>query len=206
MKLKITTVALLLGMVFANHAQANVIFGNRCTTVPAPGPAPMVDLECQSVVIRVETDQSLVPPLVANPLPACPTCAFAEIIDIPGLDLMNVKAPIEFAVASRLTSDPNSPLFASDNQQIPNLVLTYVGNQTISGPVDVGLLELTVSDWPENIVALNYHARAFVNGQLVANTGSIAIEPAFPVPSLSPLAIALLGILMGLGGYRRLHA
>ena len=119
---------------------------------------------------------------------------------------MNVKVPIEFALASRLQSDDDLPLFAVDDPQIPNLLLTYVGDQTIPGPTDIGLLELTVDDWPEEIVELNYQAHAFdVNGQLVANTGSIPIVLASPVPSLSPLALALLATLLGAVGIRRLR-
>jgi hypothetical protein len=208
MKLNIAKVALLVGMVFANNAQAKIIFGNSCIVIPptvGPPPTPR-RIECESVIIRVEFDQFLQPPPGVDPPPGCARCAFAEIVDIPGLDLLNVKVPIEFAVASRLESDDDLPLFAVDNPQIPNLLLTYVGNQTIPGPTNIGFLELTVDDWPEEIAELKYHARAFdVNQQLVVNTGSIAIVSASPVPSLSLLAITLLGILMGIGGYRRLH-
>ncbi len=208
MKLYIAKVALLLGMVFANNAQADIIFGNSCTAVPAtPGPPPIAfHIECEAVILRVKFEQFLEPPPVPNPTPACPECAFAEIIDIPGLDLMNVKVPIEFALASRLQSDDDLPLFAVDDPQIPNLLLTYVGDQTIPGPNNIGLFELTVDDWPEEIVELNYQANAFDgNGQLVSNTGSIPIVLASPVPSLSPLALALLATLAGAVGIRRLR-
>ena len=88
-------------------------------------------------------------------------------------------------------------------------LLTYEGNQTIPGPADIGLFELTVNDWPEDIVELNYHARAFreVDGnvQPVTNTGSIAIVSASPVPSLGLLAITLLATLLGAAAIRRLR-
>ena len=153
MKLNIVAVALLLGMVIANNAQADVIFGHRCSTIPATaGPVPTpLGLACETVIIRIEFEQFLEPPPEPNPLPACPNCAFAEIIDISGLDLQNVEVPSEFALASRLQSDANLPLFAVDNPQIPNLVLTYVGSQTIPGRSDIGLLKLTV-DLPADII------------------------------------------------------
>ena len=185
--MKSSTLAFAVIFVFAYSLQvkADIILGARCQYFAAepgslmpPIPPMPARLECESVVIRIEPEQFLEPPPELDPPSACPECGFLEIFDIPGLDLASVDVPDSLAASLRFETDDQFPLFNMDDPSIPNLVLTYVDQQSSEGPADLGFLNMTVVDFPDDTTSLNYQARAWnADGEFVFNSGSISIVP-----------------------------
>jgi hypothetical protein len=89
--------------------------------------------------------------------------------------------------------DPNPQPNIADDPNVLNLRLTYTGDQTIAGPMDLGSFVL---EGPEDVAGLQYYAQAFDSqGNPVLNFGVV------PEPTSAALLVS--GLVAFVCGARR---